>query len=66
MAEEGEDRFDGLLLRLAEEHKEGGISKVSLWLPHVSRDLAVSRVAVGHFLWVLEKKDGLLHRSKWR
>lgn len=28
MAEEGEDRFDGLLLRLAEEHKDGGISKL--------------------------------------
>ena len=29
MASEGEDRFDGLLLRLAEEHTEGGIKEVS-------------------------------------
>lgn len=30
MAEgDGEDRFDGLLLRLAGEHKEGGITEVS-------------------------------------
>ena len=29
MAEEGEDRFDGLLLRLAGEHTEGGITEVS-------------------------------------
>ena len=29
MASEAEDRFDGLLLRLAEEHTEGGIKEVS-------------------------------------
>lgn len=29
MTSEGEDRFDGLLLRLAEEHTEGGIKEVS-------------------------------------
>ena len=29
MAGEGEDRFDGLLLRLAGEHTEGGITEVS-------------------------------------
>ena len=30
MEGEGEDRFDGLLLRLAREHTEGGITEVCL------------------------------------
>ena len=41
MEGEGEDRFDGLLLRLAREHTEGGITEVCL--SHLTRVLGGGR-----------------------
>ena len=72
MASEGEDRFDGLLLRLAEEHTEGGIKEVSrerYGVPAQARTgrakdalyLDVARVDVvaapAHFLRVSAEED---------
>ena len=67
---EGEDRFDGLLLRLAEEHKDGGIKEVKQ--PHqYTRRLQTPRgcasfgvghtclvsTASAHFLWVSAEEN---------
>ena len=63
MAGEGEDRFDGLLLRLAGEHTEGGITEVSTsdstagTETFTIRSCHVHFVATGYFLWLLEEKD---------